>query len=84
MGGKEDPFRQYKGLLSAEPMEVAPYQKHAGGQKVYDVDEMKSLMDVLRRVGIYDLATPPEVMRPPINYVLPEPSKLYGTEGITF
>ena len=84
MGGKEDPFKQYKGLLSAEPMEVEPYRKHAGGQKVYDVDEMKSLMDVLRRVGVFELATPPEVMRPPINYVLPEPSKLYGTEGITF
>jgi hypothetical protein len=55
------------------PPEIKPYGSH--GQKIYDKKELGSLIDALNRIGISELALPPEflgVRHAPKNYVLPK------------
>ena len=39
-------------------------KRNYGEKKIYDVDEIQRLVSALRRIGIFELANPPETFRP--------------------
>lgn len=54
-----------------------PEQKKKGEKAVYDKDELQNLLTALNRIGVFDLATPPEVFRP-------NPTTTYAGAGLPY
>jgi hypothetical protein len=77
LGGRNsgsDEWSKYSGLIGSHDVPIPKdYPKGAGGKRIYDIDEMQRLMDALNRIGISELALPPENFRPnpTTDYAMP-------------
>jgi hypothetical protein len=79
---QDDGFAKYRGLLSnfeGKPIEYPRSDKRI----VNDPDELSRLVDALKRIGVFEMALPPEIFRPNpagTNYVLPNSPYTIGEE----
>lgn len=66
--------------------DLPTYRNNSERYSVNDPDELSRLVDVLKRIGVLDLALPPEVFRPNPSktYALPNAGSMYGSENISF
>lgn len=96
MGGNEPVGKRKTSFDVSDPMAVAGGSirpeidtgyRRGGERNVYDQSEMQRVVDALRRIGIFELAAPPETIgrHGAINYVLPsEPATLSEDTGFSF
>jgi hypothetical protein len=86
MGG--DPTRTSVNRMSRFPANYEPGYDvgltHGDTKTVKDPKELENLVNALRRIGVFDLALPPENFRPnpQTTYVLPGAASMYGTEQL--
>jgi hypothetical protein len=73
------------GNQNIDPIYVPPdmARREGGVKSVYDKPELENLLNALRRVGVFDLALPPEKFRPnpTTTYALPSAAAMYSMEN---